>query len=122
MAIINGLTKKQVSSIYMFKVEYDKSIRGCHNIDSVLIFALYGVGHDDIMKIRDSIKEEERFTFAIKNLKEVQNKKVFRILYDSCYRMLNDMLEHERMSIERYMIEYKRLQELFRREFNYYHL
>ena len=120
MASLNELTKEQKCSVYMFMEEYDKSIHGNNMINPVGFYISYGIGWDELKKFRDGIKEEERFSYAISILKEVQNDKLFRRLLDDCYSML--------MNVQKYLgfdfcwKERTKLLELFKNEFGYDHL
>ena len=120
MASLKELTKEQKCSVYMFMEEYDKSIHGNNMINPVGFYISYGIGWDELKKFRDGIKEEERFSYAISILKEVQNDKLFRRLLDDCYSML--------MNVQKYLgfdfcwKERTKLLELFKNEFGYDHL
>ena len=120
MASLKELTKEQKCSVYMFMEEYDKSIHGTNMINPVGFYISYGIGWDELKKFRDGIKEEERFSYAISILKEVQNDKLFRRLLDDCYSML--------MNVQKYLgfdfcwKERTKLLELFKNEFGYDHL
>ena len=117
MASLKELTKEQKCSVYMFMEEYDKSIHGNNMINPVGFYISYGIGWDELKKFRDGIKEEERFSYAISILKEVQNDKLFRRLLDDCYSML--------MNVQKYLgfdfcwKERTKLLELFKNEFGY---
>jgi hypothetical protein len=117
MVSLKELTKEQKYSVYMFMEEYDKSIHGNHTINPIGFYANYGVGWDEIRKFRDNIKEEERFSYAIKVLKEVHNERLFTVLLDDCYNMLEDMIRF--LGMDFYMEEYTKLRELFKNEFGY---
>ena len=120
MASLKELTKEQKCSVYMFMEEYDKSIHGNNMINPVGFYISYGIGWDELKKFRDGIKEEERFSYAISILKEVQNDKLFRRLLHDCYSML--------MNVQKYLgfdfcwKERTKLLELFKNEFGYDHL
>lgn len=119
MASLKELTKEQKYATYIFMEEYDKSIQGNHTINPVGFLIQYGVGHDEIKMFRDSIKEEDRFSYAISVLKEVKNERLFMILLDDCYRMLKDMIRFT--GIDRFTDNYSKLRELFKTEFGYDH-
>ena len=119
MASLKDLTNEQKYSVYIFMEEYDKSINGNHYIDPLFFYTRYGVSFNNVKKFRDSIKEDERFSYAISILKEVQNERLFGILLDDCYRMLADMMKF--IGSERYTEEYSKLLELFKKEFGYDH-
>ena len=100
--------------------EYDKSIHGNTIINLVGFYISYGIGWDEIKNFRDGIKEEERFSYAISILKEVQNDKLFRILLDDCYSMLMNVQKY--FGFDYYQEERTKLLELFKNEFGYDHL
>lgn len=119
MASLKELTKEQKYATYIFMEGYDKSIQGNHTINPVGFLIQYGVGYDEIKMFRDSIKEEDRFSYAISVLKEVKNERLFMILLDDCYRMLKDMIRFT--GIDRFTDNYSKLRELFKTEFGYDH-
>jgi len=120
MASLKELTKEQKCSVYMFMEEYDKSIHGNNMINLAGFCIRYGIGWDEIKKFRDCIKEEERFSYAISILKEVQNDKLFRRLLDDCYSMLMNVQKY--LGFDYYWKERTKLLELFKNEFGYDHL
>ncbi len=117
MASLKNLTKEQKCSVYMFMEEYDKSIPGSHIINTVSFRIRYDIEYDEIKQFMDTIKEEDRFTYAIGILKEVQNERLFRTLLNDCYIMLNDKIQF--IGMDRYTEEYSKLRELFKTEFGY---
>ena len=120
MASLKELTKEQKCSVYMFMEEYDKSIHGNNMINPVGFYISYGIGWDELKKFRDGIKEEERFSYAISILKEVQNDKLFRRLLDDCYSMLMNVQKY--LGFDSCWKERTKLLELFKNEFGYDHL
>ena len=120
MASLKELTKEQKCSVYMFMEEYDKSIHGNNMINPVGFYISYGIGWDELKKFRDGIKEEERFSYAISILKEVQNDKLFRRLLDDCYSML--IKKKKYLGFDSCWKERTKLLELFKNEFGYDHL
>ena len=120
MASLKELTKEQKCSVYMFMDEYDKSIHGNNMINPVGFYISYGIGWDELKKFRDGIKEEERFSYAISILKEVQNDKLFRRLLDDCYSMLMNVQKY--LGFDSCWKERTKLLELFKNEFGYDHL
>ena len=120
MASLKELTKEQKCSVYMFMEEYDKSIQGNNMINPVGFYISYGIGWDELKKFRDGIKEEERFSYAISILKEVQNDKLFRRLLDDCYSMLMNVQKY--LGFDSCWKERTKLLELFKNEFGYDHL
>ena len=120
MASLKELTKEQKCSVYMFMEEYDKSIHGNNMINPVGFYISYGIGWDELKKFRDGIKEEERFSYAISILTEVQNDKLFRRLLDDCYSMLMNVQKY--LGFDSCWKERTKLLELFKNEFGYDHL
>ena len=120
MASLKELTKEQKCSVYMFMEEYDKSIHGNNMINPVGFYISYGIGWDELKKFRDGIKQEERFSYAISILKEVQNDKLFRRLLDDCYSMLMNVQKY--LGFDSCWKERTKLLELFKNEFGYDHL
>ena len=117
MASLKELTKEQKYAIYIFMEEYDKSIYGNHTINPVGFYMQYGVGYDEIKEFRDNIKEEDRFSYAIRILKEIKSERLFRTLMNECYSMLKDMIQFT--GIERFTKDYSKLLDLFKIEFGY---
>ena len=122
MASLKELTKEQKLAAYIFLEEYDKTIPSgkAHWINPVSFHAKFGVGKDDIDKYRKSIELENKFTYTISVLKQVDNKRLFMELLDNCYLMLQDIIPV--VGGEKYIEEYNKLRELFKNEFGYNHI
>ena len=121
MSSLDDLTKEQKCAAYVFLEEYAQSIpsRRSARISPYIYFTSFRVGIDEIKNYRKHIEDDDKFSYAIGILKDIDNQRFFMRLLDYSYNILQYLVPIEE---NRYFDEYSKLRDFFKKEFGYDHI